>query len=529
MIAKVYGPPGTGKTSYLIDIVKSEIGRGVHPSEIVYCSFTNAAAKVARDRTIQQFPWYQRYDFKWFSTIHSICFRLLQLLHTNVFSTAHLRKFGEQAGHRFSENFTLNTNFNESLTEMTIQSRADCAEAFVNWCKNRLLFDTYDAYNQFRKRMYELPDGFNLPYCIKYISDRNKYKSDNYLWDFPDMIIACIENVIYPLNMRVLILDEAQDSFPAQFELIKMWSKKAEKVYIAGDAYQAIYTFSGADPNLMIDFESDEVINLKQSHRCPRVISDITIKIINRFKSRYNNDGFIPAPRDGSITRGDFDYIPDKRIFYILRTRFLADIVGHRLVSRGIPFRARRGAHNIFSSDKKIDAVMTVMSLVDDKDVPLSLIVKLLDYIPTRPYLKHGAKTQIRSQGNTDGNCIVSRSKLNSLGFTDFFISSLSDYHSAISMLHMPIEDINYITRLIRNFGSDIIYKRPNLELGTIHSVKGDEADIVVLDPTYTSKPWINLVCSNEDEEHRIMYVAVTRTRDRLILLQPASNKFYPI
>ena len=57
---KVWGPPGTGKTTYLLDKVQDELARGVLPEQIVYTSFTKAAALEARDRARKRFPDYSR-------------------------------------------------------------------------------------------------------------------------------------------------------------------------------------------------------------------------------------------------------------------------------------------------------------------------------------------------------------------------------------------------------------------------------------------------------------------------------------
>lgn len=531
MITKIYGPPGTGKTTLLIDIVKSEIGKGVVPSEIVYCSFTRVAARVARRRILLEYPNYNLYDFKNFNTIHGICFHLLGLQRSNVLSDAHLRKFGQMYNHKFSDEFSIDNGFNESLTDIVMQTRADCAEHFVNWYKNRLIFDIEEAYRQFQKQIIEFPDGFSKSYLAKYLADRDKYKRDNYLWDFPDMIIACIENNIYPLEMKVLILDEAQDSFPAQFELIRRWSRIAERTYIAGDAYQAIYTFSGANPELMINFYADETIVLKNSYRCPRSVSSLASTIRRKFKLRYEDDEFIPRDHDGTVIHGGFRYVPGVKTFYIARTRYIVDSIRNKLISAGIPFYVRRGRPNIFSSERKLDAVRAMIQLVDGYDVPLEIIVKLLDFIPSRKLIKHGAKSEIRSLFLREPHLVITKKHLKELGFTDTFISHLSDYDNAVSLLvgtHFSQNDASYIYKVIGTYGTQVLMTKPTLEIGTIHSVKGDESDIVVIDPTYTQTPWINLM-HNNDEEHRIMYVAVTRSRDVVVITTDHGFKYYPL
>ena len=101
---RIWGPPGTGKTTYLLDRVGEELKSGVTPGEIVYTSFTKAAAVEAKERAIQQFQReYNPNEFTNFSTIHSICFKLLELTRDDVFAGRKLKEFGESFGYEVSD------------------------------------------------------------------------------------------------------------------------------------------------------------------------------------------------------------------------------------------------------------------------------------------------------------------------------------------------------------------------------------------------------------------------------------------
>lgn len=67
----------------------------------------------------------------------------------------------------------------------------------------------------------------------------------------------------------------------------------------------------------------------------------------------------------------------------------------------------------------------------------------------------------------------------------------------------------------------------PNINISTIHTVKGDEADIVVL-MSDISKAVASQLDLDEDSEHRVFYVAVTRAKEKLIIIQPQTKTFYP-
>lgn len=70
-------------------------------------------------------------------------------------------------------------------------------------------------------------------------------------------------------------------------------------------------------------------------------------------------------------------------------------------------------------------------------------------------------------------------------------------------------------------------YIEPRVNISTIHTVKGDEADVVVL-MSDISKAVASQLDMDEDSEHRVFYVAVTRAKEKLILIQPQTRLFYP-
>ena len=71
-----------------------------------------------------------------------------------------------------------------------------------------------------------------------------------------------------------------------------------------------------------------------------------------------------------------------------------------------------------------------------------------------------------------------------------------------------------YAARLIQAGNTD-----PRVIVGTVHSVKGGEADTVILLP-YLSPAGAREWAVRSDRIYRLLYVAVTRARERLILVK---------
>ena len=72
-----------------------------------------------------------------------------------------------------------------------------------------------------------------------------------------------------------------------------------------------------------------------------------------------------------------------------------------------------------------------------------------------------------------------------------------------------------------------LFYPDPVINISTIHAVKGDEADVVVLMGDI-SKVVAKQMDIDEDTEHRTFYVATTRAKESLYLVEPLTNKYYP-
>ena len=68
----------------------------------------------------------------------------------------------------------------------------------------------------------------------------------------------------------------------------------------------------------------------------------------------------------------------------------------------------------------------------------------------------------------------------------------------------------------------------PRIKLSTIHSMKGGENENIVVIPDLSPAAYQSYM-HNPDIEHRIYYVAVTRSKSTLHFIEPQTNRFYTI
>jgi superfamily I DNA/RNA helicase len=90
------------------------------------------------------------------------------------------------------------------------------------------------------------------------------------------------------------------------------------------------------------------------------------------------------------------------------------------------------------------------------------------------------------------------------------------------------VEKLKYHMKVHRQFGIDGLMKEPKITIGTIHSVKGGEADVVYLFPDISYQA-ADAITNDKGTEHvdsvrRLFYVGMTRAYEELVLMAPAAK-----
>ncbi|MEO5984743.1 MAG: UvrD-helicase domain-containing protein, partial [Ferruginibacter sp.] len=106
------------------------------------------------------------------------------------------------------------------------------------------------------------------------------------LKNFPDSLSK------YQHKFKYILIDEYQDTNPAQYEIIKLLGAMHENVCVVGDDAQSIYSFRGATIENILQFQKDyddvNVIKLEQNYRSTKNIISIANEVIS------NNKGQLP-------------------------------------------------------------------------------------------------------------------------------------------------------------------------------------------------------------------------------------------
>lgn len=94
----------------------------------------------------------------------------------------------------------------------------------------------------------------------------------------------------YQYKFKYILIDEYQDTNPAQYEIIKLLGAVHENVCVVGDDAQSIYSFRGATIQNILQFQKDyddvKVIKLEQNYRSTQSILNVANDVIANNKSQ---------------------------------------------------------------------------------------------------------------------------------------------------------------------------------------------------------------------------------------------------
>jgi len=118
--------------------------------------------------------------------------------------------------------------------------------------------------------------------------------------DFDDLLLnmyKLLKNIPealskYQHKFKYILIDEYQDTNPAQYEIIKLLGAMHENVCVVGDDAQSIYSFRGATIENILQFQKDyedvKIIMLEQNYRSTQSILNVANDVI------ANNKGQLP-------------------------------------------------------------------------------------------------------------------------------------------------------------------------------------------------------------------------------------------
>lgn len=281
---------GSGKTKVLTTRIAHLMASGVDAFNILALTFTNKAAAEMKER-VEHILQSREARNLYIGTFHSVFARILR---------AEAHRLG------FPNSFTIyDTDDSKSVVKTVIQElNLDVQHYKPNTVYNRIssaknaLVGPEEYGNDYYLQQEDM--RANRPMIGQIYAAYVKRCFKNGAMDFDDLLIKMYEllrtfpEVLhkYQHKFKYILIDEYQDTNPAQYEIIKLLGAAHENVCVVGDDAQSIYSFRGATIQNILQFQKDyddvKVIKLEQNYRSTQTILSIANEIIK------NNKGQIP-------------------------------------------------------------------------------------------------------------------------------------------------------------------------------------------------------------------------------------------
>lgn len=504
-IHKFSGPPGTGKSTTLLNIVDELLTSGLSPEDLVFTTFTRAGAHEAARRAGKRFN-LPPDRLPWFRTLHSICYSLLERKPVMTWSdwTAIAKHIGVQ--------FSIKTDWSEEGLVPRGQTKGDYLLSV--WCYARATCsDLRQVYDQ-RDTLFLGHDEVSFEELEHFVGTVQSYKETQGKIDHTDTLEHYLRDGPY-LGAKAVIVDEAQDLSLLQWRVVEKICHGAEKIYIAGDDDQSIHAWNGASPEAFIELGAANYHVLPQSHRIPSTVHTLAETIIHRVHHRLPKE-YKPREDKGQVVPiDDLAELPLKTGSWLMlaRNKYLLDDYVGECVAQGFLFHGQ--ISNV--PPGLLSAIHGWKQLQAGRTIPKEQVVELYKFLSVRNRVTFGFKKKLDEAPSGD----FGWQRLHA----DFGLVTpqMMPWKEALDMVAPLVAD--YVKKVEDNGGLD---ERPRIEIGTIHSVKGKEADFVVIRPEMATRTY-QAFEANPDAEHRVWYVGVTRARYGLFLLNSNHRYVYDL
>jgi len=376
-----------------------------------------------------------------------------------------------------------------------------------------------------------------------------------------------------------ILIHNCQDLTPLQLRIVRRWGAEAEVFITAGDDDQVLYGFLGASAEeFRKPLPPDNVRVLDQSYRLPRRVYETAESWIGQLSGRRQPKTYKPRDDSGEVRSRSFAFtqvgsmvreVADKarngtKVMILASCGYMLRHLLHELRAGGIPFhnpyRRNRGDWNPLQHTARRVTAFLQCGRALRENLPLppySVWWEWVEMVKAGMLEGRAPKKRFRAvlaagdspvpgdappwanEFDDDGTSNVpadASAKLETL--TEIIGTNdqqgiVAAYEADLGWLSQNTtarfaKAIAYPCHVIKKQGADTLEKAPGIIVGTIHSVKGGEADDVYVFPDLSFKG--NRASSargqggGKDALTRMVYVAMTRARKRLYQLKPSGG-----
>ncbi|MBF0121247.1 MAG: ATP-dependent helicase [Desulfobacterales bacterium] len=535
---------GSGKTRTLIERIAYLIEtQKVSPYEIMAFTFTRKAAQEIKARLVNRIG-HQAYKIT-MGTMHAIALQMAQ-------------RFAEKIG--LKKNLTV---YSEWESEFLLKEVAKEIGLYGKTWKIQRKEIEQALFSYYHHKI--IPDG-KAGQLSSIFLQRCK---ENNACTYEELLIK-LEELISVLakylQIKNILIDEVQDINAMQWRIIeKMCRHFKANIFCVGDIDQAIYQFRGAIPKYLIENQSSfDIYRLEVNYRSCTSVVEAANKLIKNNSNRIDKD-IVPDSKELGkcvvLTNQNTENICEevKKIFgsviphqeskslqmaILSRNHYLLQKLSKRLNEAGVVHNYAGRKTKLTQSEEFIRFNSFLKLCVNQYDNFSFLLIKDMIGLSNEQY------NDIRLKAVQDGrshfqiwhisnnnkftqfyNSIENRDIFSIAEILEFLLSvqplALIDFKATLDFILSWVENNpegklqDYLSWLATyNIQDEITKESDLLTLTTIHGSKGLEWNtVIVIGCNEGILPSKQAIASGDiEEERRLMYVAITRARDKLIL-----------
>ena len=543
----IVAAPGSGKTRIITERIKNIVSSGYSPKDILAITFTNAAAREMRIRLEKDI------DCRGMTicTFHKLAINIL-------------RKYGYLLGYK--DGFSIYDQADQAdiissvMKDMNVKSPK--AETILRGRGLDKFKDIFDEYADRLKAANAFDFDGLITTAVSIVEN----------FDRP------LEELAY--KYRYISIDEFQDTNFLQYKMAKAISSKWNNLCVCGDGNQSIFGFQGSDVKYILSFEQDnpgtETVTNDTVYRCPsnvvrwsnNLISNNQNRFINTPRTDNNHGEYNHLVFDSGFEESAYiaskcsrlhdNGMPYKEMAVLIRIHRLRSEIESRLKHAGVPVNVLGKTKNLFY-DKTVKEFHSYLYLLNNshdchslksvintaaesltwKDIAageaharaadMSVVEGMLSYLKSKgkdhEWLEKIISWKCLTFSEICGNVKALLGKIyedKNLGSRCNSLCDLESYIRKWSSRNVNVglhEYLDHISEIGAQEDAPDEEDEDAVNILTIHTAKGLEFDAVFIpgmeEGTFPISKATKSVSALE-EERRLFYVAITRTRSAL-------------
>ncbi|MBR3365097.1 MAG: UvrD-helicase domain-containing protein [Solobacterium sp.] len=589
---RVIAGAGSGKTRVLtMRIIHLIEDCGMFASRILAITFTNKAANEMKERVSRMLE--DQTYLPRISTIHSLCVRILR---------EDIEVMDYPRNYTIMDADDQKAVLKEAYKQLNLDTTSWPYGSMIDYISNNKAADISI------EKAYEIAGDYSADKTrakvYEYYLNRQR---DLLALDFDDLILWTVRmfrrfpqiRKKWQDRLSCVLVDEFQDIDALQYELIRLLAGEDSMLYVVGDPDQTIYTWRGADVNIIMNFSKDypdaETIILNENYRSTNMILNGANSVIANNRSRMKKDLFTNREGDDKITHcacaaddaeaawvaGKVSELHRKGKSYLdmavlYRSNYLSRSLEKAMLDARIPYIIYGGIR--FYERKEIkDALCYLRMAVSADDLALQRVInvprrgignKTMDMIADSAREQEISMYEVLKQDQLFSGkvrttlqrftAMVEKWRAIAMEHTmeidELFETILTESgykamleeageHERIENLKELVDDIEEFCENNPDSGLDeylqvvALYgdreesaSADYLQLMTVHAAKGLEFDTVFVtdmnDGIFPNERAMSEGSRGVEEERRLAYVAFTRARNKLYLMEAGGYSY---